>query len=194
MGDEIKERIIMAIKDKEIYKGKTIKQVKGITKVFDSFFKKEKFKNIIEIGTGNGAFSIYFATKAKQMNALFTTIDIKNFNVNTKQDLLNLNANVIKCDINKNTYIEEILKEKDRCLILNDGGGKVPEFNRFCKKIKSNDVLMTHDFYVDRKTSASGIIVMNDVELLIEKNGLNIIYSNLFDNFLWLCVTKMGEK
>ena len=89
----------MAIKDKEIYKGKTIKQVKGITKVFDSFFKKEKFKNIIEIGTGNGAFSIYFAIKAKQMNALFTTIDIKNLNVNTKQDLLNLNSNIIKCDI-----------------------------------------------------------------------------------------------
>ena len=94
----------------------------------------------------------------------------------------------------KSTYIEEILKEKDRCLILNDGGGKVPEFNRFCKKIKTDDVLMTHDFYADRKTSALGIIVMNDVESLIEKNGLSIVYRNLFDNFLWLCVTKMGEK
>ena len=47
----------MAIKDKEIYKGRTIKQVKGIIKIFDSFFEKEKFQNIIEIGTGNGVFS-----------------------------------------------------------------------------------------------------------------------------------------
>jgi len=194
MGDEIKEIKLMTIKNKEIYRGKTIKQVKGITKIFDIFFEKEKFKNIIEIGTGTGIFSIYFATKAKEMGALFTTIDIKNLNGKTKQNLLNLNTNIIKCDINKSTYIEQVLKEKDRCLILNDGGGKVPEFNRFCKKIKPDDVLMTHDFYVEGRTSASGIIVMNDVKALVEKNGLNIIYRNLFDDFLWLCVTKMGEK
>ena len=63
-----------AIKDKEKYKGRFTKQVKGVIDVFDSFFEIEKFDNIVEIGSGNGVFSTYLAGKAKDTKSLFLTL------------------------------------------------------------------------------------------------------------------------
>jgi len=179
----------MAIKDKEIYKGRTIKQVKGIIKIFDSFFEKEKFQNIIEIGTGNGVFSTYFADKAKSINSSFTTFDIRPINAKIKKELKDLNANIFTCDINKNYHIEDIVLSEGRCLVLNDGGLKVPQFLRFSKLIKKDDIILTHDYYKNGK-SIAGRIVIEDVEDCINENNLEIIKENLFDEAIWLCVIK----
>ena len=118
----------MAIKDKEVYKGQTIKQVRGIIKVFDKFFEKEKFNHIVEIGTGNGVFSIYFALKAHEMGADFITFDIKAISAKVKKEITGLGAQVITCDITNNVRIDTIIERSGRCLLLNDGGLKVPEF------------------------------------------------------------------
>jgi hypothetical protein len=180
----------MAIKkNKEVYKGKIIKQKKGIVKVFDSFFKKEKFKNIVEIGTGNGAFSTYFAKKAKDMGSSFITYDIKKISKKVEKELLMLGGTVVTCDINKSTDVENIIADEGRFLLLNDGGLKVPEFLRFAKLIKVCDIILTHDYYKDRKTTA-GIVVIEDVKKCIEKNNLEIINEELFDDALWLCVKR----
>jgi len=180
----------MAIKDKEIYKGKTIKQVKGIIKVFDSFFKKEKFENIVEIGTGNGVFSTYLASKAKSINSSFTTFDIKPIGGKIKKELADLNAKVFTCDINTNYHIEDIILSKGRCLILNDGGLKVPEFHRFAKVMKKGDIMLSHDYYKGREKSSAGTVIILDVEDCINENNLEIIKEKLFDEAIWLCVIK----
>lgn len=180
----------MAIKDKERYHGRLIKQVRGIISIFDSFFEKNKFDNIVEIGSGNGAFSIYFAEKSKDMNFSFTTIDIRPINSKIRKELVELGANVLTGDINVNTHIEDIVKEKGRCLILNDGGLKVPQFIRFSKLIKEDDIILTHDYYKNRKTPVAGVIVMKDVEEYIKKYQLQIINEKMFDESLWLCVIK----
>lgn len=180
----------MAIKNKEFYRGKTIKQVRGIVGVFDTFFEKEKFDHIIEIGTGNGAFSIYFAIKSNEMGAKFTTYDIKKISSETQRKLKSHNAKVVTCDINKNADIEAIIKSEGRCLILNDGGLKVPEFHRFSKVMKKNDIIMTHDYYKDRKKILAGTVVLSEVINSISKYSLQIINESLFDSYLWLCVTK----
>ena len=179
----------MAIKNKETYKGKIIKQVKGIVKIFDSFFEKEKFDHIIEIGTGNGAFSIYFASKAHEMGASFITYDIKRISSKIKKELTSRNAKVVTCDINKNTDIDDILKN-GRCLILNDGGLKVPEFHRFSKILKKDDIMMSHDYYKGRTTSSGGTVIISDVKEYIQENNLEVINEKMFDKFLWLCVVK----
>lgn len=179
----------MAIKNKEVYNGKTIKQVKGIVGVFDAFFKNEKFDNIVEIGTGNGGFSIYFAIKSNEMRAEFTTYDIKKINPKTQKELKFLNARVVTCDINKSD-IEDVIKDEGRCLILNDGGLKVPEFHKFAKFMKKDDIMMTHDYYKGRKEVLAGTIVLSEVINSISKYSLQIINESLFDSYLWLCVTK----
>ena len=107
----------MVVKEREIYKGKVIKQKKGTIKIFDSFFEKEKFKNMVEIGTGNGIFSTYFASKAKKMGSSFTTYDINSISNKIKRMLIELNADVVTCDINKNTDIENIITDKKRFLL-----------------------------------------------------------------------------
>lgn len=183
----------MAIKNKEKYKGRFIKQVKGVVDVFDSFFKKEKFKNIVEIGTGNGVFSTYIAAKAKSINSSFTTFDIKPIGAKIKKELVDLNANVFTCDVNKNCDIEDIISSDGRCLILNDGGLKVPQFFRFSKLVKKDDIILTHDYYKNGK-SAGGSIVIEDVKECIKDNNLKIINEKMFDKFLWLCVIKRLNK
>jgi len=180
----------MAIKNKEVYKGTPIKQVRGIVKIFDVFFENEKFDHIVEIGTGNGGFSIYFASKAHEMKAKFTTYDIKKISPKTQRKLESYNTIVVVCDINKNTDIEAIIKSEGRCLILNDGGLKTPEFHRFSKVMKKNDIMMSHDYYKDRKEVLAGTIVLSEVINSISTYSLQIINESLFDSYLWLCVTK----
>ena len=179
----------MAIKNKEIYKGKVIKQVRGIVKIFDRFFEKEKLDHIVEIGTGNGAFSIYFASKAHEMGSSFITYDIKRISSKIKKEITARNAKVITCDINENTYIDDILKN-GRCLILNDGGLKVPEFHRFSKIMKKDDIMMSHDYYKGRTQSSGGTVILSDVKECIQENNLEVINEKMFDKFLWLCVVK----
>jgi len=184
----------MAIKDKELYKGKVIKQVKGIVDVFDKFFKKESFDTIVEIGSGNGIFSTYIAKKANEKNASFTTFDIKLVSKQAKKELSDLGANIITGNITKNTYVEELIKAKGRCLILNDGGLKVPEFHRFAKIMKKYDIMMTHDYYKGREEKSAGTVVISEVEDCIKDDKLKVIYEKIFEKHLWLCVTKENYK
>lgn len=174
---------------RQIYKGKLMKQRDGVIKKFDSFFEEEKFKNIVEIGTGWGIFSIYLASKAKEMGATFTTYDIKKVRGEVRNKLLKLNANIIVGDINKNKDVEDIVKREGRFLLLNDGGLKVPQFHRFSKLIKINDIILTHDYYRDRNPG-KGIVVIEDIKKSIKENNLKIINVHMIDEHMWLCVIK----
>ncbi len=180
----------MAIKDKEVYKGKSIKQVRGIVKVFDKFFEKEKFDNIVEIGTGNGVFSIYFASKAHEMGADFITFDIKAINKKIKKEITGWGASVFTCDITNDNRVDIIIERSGRCLILNDGGLKVPEFHRFAKIMKKDDIMLTHDYYKDKKKISAGTVTISEVAGSISKNNLKVINESVFDSCLWLCVIK----
>lgn len=182
----------MGIINKEKYIGVTIKQVKGVLSLFDSFFELEKFDNIIEIGTGNGGFSSYIAQKCMEMHAEFTTYDINKINIpHIEQHLKILNVNVITKDVNDDELIEKLLKYGGRCLLLIDGALKSPQFNRFAKIIKPNDIMMAHDYYRDEIQSEYGTFVLTEVQDAITENNLEIVYSG-FENYLWLSVKK-GE-
>jgi len=180
----------MAIKDKEVYKGQPIKQVRGIMKVFDKFFEKEKFDHIVEIGTGNGGFSIYLAGEAHEMGASFITFDIKEISKKVKKEITRFGANVVVCDITNDIGVDIIIERVGRCLLLNDGGPKVPEFLRFAKTIKVGDIMMTHDYYKGRKKTSGGTVTLGEVKNSIDEHNLNVIYEKEFDDCLWLCVTK----
>jgi len=181
----------MAIKDKEVYLGKTIKQVRGITNVFDKFFEKEKFENVIEIGSGNGVFSIYFAKMCNESGSSFCTYDIKNFKDKETIKMLNeLNAKIYIRDADKCKKIEPLVKEDGRCLILNDGAYKVPQIARFGKIMKSGDIIISHDYYKDEDTSRGGTVVPKDFSSTIKEYNLKVIYEDLFDDYLWVCMVK----
>ena len=177
--------------ERETILGRKVKQWKGIMKVFDSFFKRERFDCIFEIGTGNGLFSIYFANKADIMGCSFITFDIKNIS-NDVKDLIRMSNGVfINEDINDNNLIEKSLITNNKCLILNDGALKIPGFIKFSKLLKKGDILLTHDYYKNEE-SGYGIITYGDIKECIDENNLEIIYKDIFlKHFLWLCVRRV---
>ncbi len=177
------------IKKKEQYNGKGTKQLKGTQKSFNWLFSKQKFDYIIEIGTGNGMFSIFLAEHSKKMGAAFVTIDIKPTNKRILHRFHELGAEVITCDINKRDVITPLLN-KGRILLLIDGALKVPEFIKYAPKLKLKDMIMVHDYYKDRTKPSAGVVIYKDVKKTIQKNAISMIYQNKFDNLLWLCCVK----
>lgn len=177
----------MAIEEGQREKG--MKQKKGIMKIFDVFFEKEKFDSIIEIGTGSGNFSLYIAKKAKEMEAYFVTFDIVDINENIKNQLIQLGAVFYNEDVDKSNRIENMINTGGRILLLNDGGLKVPQFKKYAPLLKQNDIIMSHDFYETEKNSAAGIIIMDDIKKDINNNNVQICYKE-FIQFLWLCCVK----
>lgn len=185
---------MMSIKVKDNYKGKKIKQVKGVTEIFDSFFEKELFDNIIEIGSGTGTFSIYFASKAKDMKASFITCDIKKINRANIKELESLDAIIITDDANQNNKIREHVLSSGRNLILNDGD-KFRSFITYGPMLKIKDYMFIHDYYYKEKFIFDGLASWDDLENNMKKFNLNISkYTKVFRNYLWLCVTKSGDK
>jgi cephalosporin hydroxylase len=183
-------RYFMAIKDKETYKGKKIKQVKGIVEIFDSFFEKEKFDNIIEIGSGVGVFSIYFASKARDMKASFITCDVKMLGKQIRNELKSFDTNIITGDVNKNDYVKKVVSDSGRCLILNDGD-KFNSFNTYGPKLKPGDYMFIHDYYYMKKGIFDGLATWDDFEKGIKKFNLIISdYTEIFKKYLWMCIKR----
>lgn len=177
--------------ERDYYNRLHIKQIKGTLEVFDRFFEMYQFRNIIEIGTGNGGFSTYIVDKIKDKETSFITCDIRTIKKRIKKHLLDNGATVITGDVNENDLLEEIVKSEGRCLILNDGALKLPQFVRFSKVMKPKDIMLTHDYYRDRK-SASGIITAKNVRKCRKRNNLKVIHEDMFEDFIWLCVIKEG--
>ena len=42
------------------------------------------------------------------------------------------------------------IKNSKNCLVLCDGGNKIDEFNLFSNHLKTNDVIMAHDFALNK--------------------------------------------
>ena len=177
---------------KDDYNGLRVKQIKGTLEVFDKFFEMYEFQNIIEIGTGNGAFSTYVVDSVKDKDTKFATCDIRRIKKRIHNYLVENGATVITCDVNKDNTLVDIVKSDGRCLILNDGALKLPQFVRFAKIMKPNDIMLTHDYYRKRE-SAAGIITMDNVRKCINKNDLKVIHGDMFEDFIWLCVIKREE-
>jgi len=175
---------------KKIGREKGMKQKKGIIDVFDLFFEKELFNDIVEIGTGSGNFSVYTSKKASEMGASFTTFDVKDVKPFIKNQLNKFGGIFYNEDINQNTIIEDILKSDKRVLILNDGALKLPQFKRFAPLLKKNDCLMSHDYYKSDNDKSKGRITFGEVHEYIDKYNLKICYEKLLETFLWLCCIK----
>jgi len=173
----------MAIKgSREVYRKITMKQKENVMNVFNQFFSKEKFDTIIELGTGAGAFAAYVAEKAVEMSAYFITFDIREPADGIEDYLNSLGAKFSKEDLNASTKVEDLIRKGNRVLILNDAL-KEEHLRRFGPILKLNDCIISHDYGTE--------YVLEDVNEDLQKNGLEVCYSELFKpEFLWLCCIK----
>jgi len=158
-------------------------------------FKKilNDFNMIIEIGTNRGGFSQWlFENKAP--TAKFYTYDITSTCrlVNNRPDI-----NFIIGDCFDEKIIKEITNyiTNNRTLLLCDGGNKEKEFETYAPLIKSNDVIMLHDYSHDpeRFKTAQSINQWthypeshyNNIKKSIELNNLIGYYYDEFSNVFW---------
>jgi len=126
------------------FEGINILQHPNITIYFPKIINN--FDRIIEFGTYFGALTLYLH-KIKNVNCELISYDIntslckipKEYNIDTRWG-----------DYYKEPTINEVkqlLEDKSkRVLLLCDGGYKEYEFNKFSEYIKTDDVIMVHDY------------------------------------------------
>jgi hypothetical protein len=171
---------------RESYSGMVMKQKAGVLKVFNKFFEDEKFDTIIEIGTGNGAFSLYITEKAREMGAEFYTFDVKDIHPEVKRAIYTLGGVFKREDATTSDLIERLMK-RGRVLVLNDGGLKVPLFSKLAKVLKVGDCLLTHDYYEGKTKIHGGTVTLGEIAPDMSANRLTIRYGKMFTPFLWIC-------
>ena len=166
---------------------------------FKRLLDKEKFDNIVEIGTYNGGLTVFLHEYIKETKAptRLVSYDIRkpsHFDEATMGDI----------DIRiKDSFSPEATKEiadiiaTGKTLILCDGGNKIGEFNKFAPMLKSGDFIMAHDYASTREFFAQNIQdkFWSWHEIWDEQiqSGLSVVekYHDVdFTNAVWLCTRK----
>lgn len=125
------------------WKGIRSGQHKKISSVFTKTFMKQ-FAQVIELGAGRGALSMLLARSGVAVYAY--EVDKECFKI--KDAPKNLKV-IFK---NYNDCMDEISKlanKEGKTLILCDGGQKIKDFYAFARILKSEDVIMIHDYGED---------------------------------------------
>ena len=178
-------------KDRLIYKNIRTKQMKGVVDTFNNFFIKEQFDTVIELGTGNGGFTLYIAEKCNEMKANFYTFDIRRIiSSNALEKLKYFGGIFFEEDSNKTDRVKNFIEEGGRTLILNDGD-KITSFNIYGPLLKSRDYMFIHDYYYKEPSIFDGVATWNDFKNGIKKFNLIISdYTKSFEKSLWMCIEK----
>jgi hypothetical protein len=128
------------------YNGIQMSQVLGVYLVLSPDFIQQ-FDTIVEIGTYNGGLTSYLYDMKKE-NAKLVSYDIDGKINHTKRT--DIDFRVEDCFEEKAfNDIVEMIASPGRVLLICDGGDKPKEFNTFSKFLKSNDIIMAHDYKVD---------------------------------------------
>lgn len=186
------------------YKNYLCQQVSTFKNPFEKLIKEIKPELIIEIGTGQGGFSIFLndLTTRLKLKCKQITYDINNNNDiilkynQTTNNTIEFHIKDIFDDID---YLTELINSSGTTLILCDGGNKVKEFQTFSKLIKKDDFIMGHDYaettqffddHIYRKIwnwlELSGESIQED----IKKNNLIHYMKEEFSKIVWICMKK----
>lgn len=114
-------------KDNTLF-GVPIQQSWSALFMLEKLLTEEKFKTIIELGTGNGALTSFF-----QQFALTWTYDIKN-----GQDVLD--------DHLLQSVIKSHIEQGGKTLVFCDNGNKKREFAIYSQFLKKGDHILIHDY------------------------------------------------
>ena len=131
--------------------GIEMRQIWGDVPIWEIFLNRHPVKSLVELGTGEGGFSLFLQAQAIARGAGFFTFD-RNWPaalVNPLGRVLNLGANFYWGD-----YFEEgkemllyVLRNAERPLMLFvDGGSKKREFARFVPELLPGDFVAVHDY------------------------------------------------
>lgn len=125
--------------------GRRMAQSRKAIWLWEQLLSMVRFSRIIDIGTYNGNFSYYLALYCEERNAEFYTYDIRSF---VKPKLVN--KYFFNIDIfSKQEIIKSFIKKEGITILFCDGGNKIKEVETFCPALKSNDILVVHDWNIE---------------------------------------------
>jgi len=129
------------------YRGIAIKQTDDILISFPKLIDKNNFERVLEIGMFSGAFSLFITDQmSSDVDYLGYEIDPKV--VNPKAQHLNHKTVDVFTDLD---FISDYITQPGQTLVLCDGGNKLKEMEHLAPLIKSNDIIMCHDYVNDTK-------------------------------------------
>lgn len=125
-------------------------QKTNIAELFKTWLSENKFDTIIEFGTASGqlTYIIWEILKQKQQSFNIYTFDIANMGSDWNNKISNI-PEIKVCYQNifeSEDEISSLIKDGGRVLLLCDNGNKILEFNTYSKYLKSEDVIMAHDY------------------------------------------------
>ena len=177
--------------------GIKVQQRKEIFDIFPSFFEKEKFDKVLEVGTHHGGLASWLWELSNKHNFKFKTYDIKDYLKSVREYYGGVPFDFTQIDVRQGSGMEEIINQisesNKKCLVLIDGGAKNKEFNIYAPYLKFNDIIMTHDYapsieYFNEHIYKKIWLYLEswDAKLEWEKNNLEKIYPE-FQNVVWSC-------
>lgn len=185
----------------------------NVENVFDTLLKNIKPDLIIEIGTFHGGLTLLLRDILDRSNLKETIIvtydineqeflkplvtDTKKIVVKT-QNLFNEDYSDFKDNDAKNE-IATLVNSYSKCLVLCDGGCKKCEFNLIAPLLKSNDVIMAHDYAPNQEFFDNTIkdvvwdwleIQDSDIESVSSLHNFKSYLQDIAQQAAWLCRIK----
>jgi hypothetical protein len=133
------------------YKGIEVSQVIGALQVLNPEFFAQ-FDTIVEIGSYFGGLSLWINDR-KKPETLFVSYDIDASLNKAIRTGTNINFRIKDCfsDEGKKEIIE-FIQRPGKTLLICDGGNKNQEFIYYSEFLKSDDVIILHDFSLDEES------------------------------------------
>ena len=174
-------------------------------KAFYNFIDNVKPVRILEIGTGQGGFTMFLKICC---NDLELNTDIRSYEVNQNPSyevLRKENINVIVENIFSDNYssvkqeVIEYIQSPGKTIVLCDGGSKISEFNILSNYLKLDDFILAHDYastteyfneHVNQKLWNWHEIQDSDISEAVERNNLQPFMQDEFNQAVWVCKVK----
>lgn len=196
------------------YRGVSIEQRPEVTDKFESLILEYQPSQIIEIGTFAGGLTLILKdiVDTYQLNTKIHTYDVAKASILIDQiqyrNLSNINVHTTNLfssnydsfyDDDKKQEIASLIQKPGITLLLCDGGCKRCEFNLLSDLLKTQDIIMAHDYAPDETYFKSYMhgkiwywheIKDADISQAIIKNNLLPIHKESFLDVAWLCVQK----
>jgi hypothetical protein len=179
------------------YRGLELEQTVGTLEVFREFLTAEKFDMIIELGTKYGGLTQFLT----ELHDNIHTFDVGEY---MKPGLVgylkSVGVTIYVEDIFQTNNVKELIEFPlyNRVLLLCDNGNKIAEVQKFTPYLKTNDVIMAHDYF-PTENDLYHTVDYGDGEKIVkrwssheisEKDIDSNILKPCFDKFesvFWLC-------
>jgi cephalosporin hydroxylase len=163
---------------------------------------------IIEIGTARGGTTLAISDILIKNN--LHDSKIKTFDISSRHHLKNLSVSNIefyvgnifdwpKSELSKPEEITNFLSENKTNLILCDGANKIKEFNILSQYLKTNDLIMAHDYAPNKEVFESDYVgkIWNhmeicdkDIQNTVETCNLETYNNKLINQTAWVAKIK----